>query len=150
MLFSLAKHSESARALNKYCKEKYLTASRVSSQIFFGALAAFCVVYNRTEHDQGFFICLLKTKWYFLHVKNPGLTRQFPTLQEYRESKTRLEEMVDELKKELSTAEHNLQKYNMETKVLKLVKAVWHPPTKTSNQLACRPANNIFAFQKKK
>ena len=83
-------------------------------------------------------------------TKIPGLTQQFPTLQEYRESKTRLEEMVDELKKELSTAEHNLQKYNMETKVPKPVKAVWHPPTKTSNQLACRPANNIFAFQKKK
>ena len=41
--------------------------------------------------------------------------------------------MVDELKKELSTAEHNLQKYNMETKVPKPVKALWHPPTKTSN-----------------
>lgn len=69
-----------------------------------------------------------------------------PTLQEYRESKTRLEEMVDELKKELSTAEHNLQKYNMETKVPKPVKALRHPPTKTSNQLACKPANNFKVF----
>jgi len=57
-------------------------------------------------------------------TKKPDLTQQFPTLQEYRESKTRLEEMVDELKKELSTAEHNLQKYNMETKVPKPVKAL--------------------------
>ena len=38
--------------------------------------------------------------------------------QEYRESKKRLEELVDELKKELSTAEHQLQKNNMEIKVL--------------------------------
>ena len=115
----------------------------------FGAQAAFWVIYNRTEHSQVFFICLLKTKWHFLHSqKKPGLTQQFPTLQEYRESKTRLEEMVDELKKELSTAEHNLQKYDMETKVPKLVKALWHLPTKTSNQLACRPANNFRVFDK--
>ena len=31
MLFSVAKHLEAAGALSKYCKEKYLTASRVSS-----------------------------------------------------------------------------------------------------------------------
>ena len=113
---------------------------------FFGALAAFCLVYNRTEQNQGFFIRLLKTKWHFLHLKKPGLTQQFVTPQEYRESKTRLEEIVDELKKELSTAEHNLQKYNMETKVPKPVKALWHPAIKSSNQLACRPANNFRVF----
>lgn len=38
--------------------------------------------------------------------------------QEHRESKKRLEEIVDELKKELSAAEHQLQKNTMEIKVL--------------------------------
>lgn len=38
--------------------------------------------------------------------------------QEHRESKKRLEEIVDELKKELSAAEHQLQKNMMEIKVL--------------------------------
>ena len=38
--------------------------------------------------------------------------------QEHRESKKRLEETVDELKKELSAAEHQLQKNTMEIKVL--------------------------------
>ena len=38
--------------------------------------------------------------------------------QEHREAKKRLEEIVDDLKKELSTAEHQLQKNNMEIKVL--------------------------------
>lgn len=38
--------------------------------------------------------------------------------QEHRESKKMLEERVDELKKELSAAEHQLQKSTMEIKVL--------------------------------
>ena len=38
-------------------------------------------------------------------------------MQECRESKKRLEEEVDELRKELSTAEHQLQRNNMEIKV---------------------------------
>ena len=38
-------------------------------------------------------------------------------LQDYRESKKRLEEQVDELKKEVSSAEHQLQKNSMEIKV---------------------------------
>ena len=37
--------------------------------------------------------------------------------QDYRESKKRLEEQVDELKKEVSSAEHQLQKNSMEIKV---------------------------------
>ena len=106
-----------------------------------------CLQQNRAQSR--LLYLFIKNKMAFCSfTKIPSLTRQFPTLQEYRESKTRLEEMVDELKKELSTAEHNLQKYNMETKVPKPVKALWHPPTKTSNQLACRPANNFRVFDK--
>ena len=37
--------------------------------------------------------------------------------QDCRESKKRLEEQVDELKKEVSSAEHQLQKNSMEIKV---------------------------------
>ncbi|XP_073255953.1 structural maintenance of chromosomes protein 4-like [Porites lutea] len=53
-----------------------------------------------------------------LEAMEKTLENETKAAAEYRESKTRLEEMVDELKKELSTAEHNLQKYNMETKAL--------------------------------
>ena len=34
-----------------------LASSRVSPLHFFRALAASCVLYNRTEHSQGFSIC---------------------------------------------------------------------------------------------
>ena len=37
-------------------REKHSPAARVSPY-FFRALAASCVLYNRTEHSQGFFIC---------------------------------------------------------------------------------------------
>ena len=45
------------------------------------------------------------------------LSQQFPQ-QDCRESKKRLEEQVDELKKEVSSAEHQLQKNNVEIEVL--------------------------------
>ena len=106
-----------------------------------------CLQQNRAR-SRLLYLFIKNKKAFSSFTKIPGLTQQFPTLQEYRESKTRLEEMVDELKKELSTAEHNLQKYNMETKVPKPVKALWHPPTKAANQLACRAANNFRVFDK--
>ena len=36
----------------------------VSPYVLIRALAASCVLYNRTEHKQGFFICLLMVAFY--------------------------------------------------------------------------------------
>lgn len=56
--------------------------------------------------------------------------------QEHRESKKRLEEIVDELKKELSAAEHQLQKNTMEIKVLAYL--YMHAQCKLSSHLVSK------------
>ncbi|KAJ7381328.1 Structural maintenance of chromosomes protein 4 [Desmophyllum pertusum] len=53
-----------------------------------------------------------------LEAMEKTLEKETKAAEEHRESKKRLEETVDELKKELSTAEHQLQKNNMEIKAL--------------------------------
>ena len=49
--------------LCKHAKRRYLryyNVSRDKTPHFFRALAASCVLYNRTEHSQGFSICYLE------------------------------------------------------------------------------------------
>ena len=54
--------------------------------------------------------------WFIVKV-HISWVNNFDLQQDCRESKKRLEEQVDELKKEVSSAEHQLQKNSMEIKV---------------------------------
>ena len=59
MLFSVVKQ-EAARALKKWGETlAYRLSSRVYPYTSFGFIAASCVLYNRTELSQGFFICFI-------------------------------------------------------------------------------------------
>ena len=68
-----------------------------------------CVCAVKLVNHVGFYLCSQK--------RLSNITYSLLS-QEHRESKKRLEEIVDELKKELSAAEHQLQKNTMEIKVL--------------------------------